>query len=105
MSAKKEITLTWTGLSASIDNKVLLDKCDGYCKPGEMLAIMGPSGAGKTTLLSLISQKGDPKLTVSGIVPNFQFRLRPTTNNSTPLSLVILEHLFTKTTFFTKCLL
>jgi len=33
-----------------------------------MLAIMGPSGAGKTTLLSLISQKADPALKVSGKV-------------------------------------
>jgi ABC-type multidrug transport system ATPase subunit len=70
MSAKKHITLTWTGLSASIKDKTLLHKCQGYCKPGEMLAIMGPSGAGKTTLLSLISQKADPKLLVKGIVLN-----------------------------------
>lgn len=71
MTAKKEITLTWSGLSASIGDKVLLDSCQGYCKPGEMLAIMGPSGAGKTTLLSLISQKADSKLKVNGVVLNF----------------------------------
>lgn len=29
---------------------------------------MGPSGAGKTTLLSLLSQKNDKQLTVTGNV-------------------------------------
>ena len=68
MLAKSEVTLRWEGLSASVKDKRILYDCDGYCKPGEMLAIMGPSGAGKTTLLSLIAKKMDAKLTVSGKV-------------------------------------
>jgi ABC-type multidrug transport system ATPase subunit len=51
-----------------VGEKTLLKDCQGYCKPGEMLAIMGPSGAGKTTLLSLISKKADPSLAISGEV-------------------------------------
>lgn len=103
MSAKKHITLTWTGLSASIKDKTLLHKCQGYCKPGEMLAIMGPSGAGKTTLLSLISQKADSKLLVKGIVLNLSYRFKPIVNSFPPLNSAISEPLYIKTIYSTKC--
>lgn len=64
----KGVTLTWEGLAAKAGEKVLLESCEGYCKPGEMLAIMGPSGAGKTTMLSMLAQKADGKLGVEGAV-------------------------------------
>jgi ABC-type multidrug transport system ATPase subunit len=55
-------------LSASVKDKVILDNCDGYAKPGEVLAIMGPSGAGKTTLLSLITGRHPSKVNIEGQV-------------------------------------
>ncbi|CAN0257954.1 unnamed protein product, partial [Scytosiphon promiscuus] len=33
----------------------LLNKISGFCKPGEMTALMGSSGAGKTTLLDVLA--------------------------------------------------
>lgn len=49
-------------------DKTILDNCDGYAKPGEVLAIMGPSGAGKTTLLSLLTGRNPSGLKISGQV-------------------------------------
>lgn len=68
MLQRDPITLTWKDLSASVKGKNLISNCTGYCKPGEMLAIMGASGAGKTTLLSLLCQKADKQLSISGNV-------------------------------------
>ena len=51
-------------------NKQILSNSSGFCEPGHMLAIMGPSGAGKTTLLSLLAKKISSGLTFSGIVKN-----------------------------------
>lgn len=62
------ITLSWRDLSAEVKGKRLISNCTGYCKPGEMLAIMGASGAGKTTLLSLLCHKADKQLAISGLV-------------------------------------
>jgi ABC-type multidrug transport system ATPase subunit len=62
------ITLAWDSLSASIKEKQIIINSSGICKPGQMLAIMGPSGAGKTTLLSMMACKQDEKLTTSGQV-------------------------------------
>ena len=64
----KQVSITWKGLSAYVKDKAILSDCFGYCKPGEMLAIMGPSGAGKTTLLSLLSKKNSSALTTQGNV-------------------------------------
>lgn len=68
MLQRDPITLTWKNLSAEVNDKSLISNCTGYCKPGEMLAIMGASGAGKTTLLSLLCQKADKQLKISGSV-------------------------------------
>ena len=74
MKNTKIISLTWENLSARAKDKTVLENCSGYCRPGEMLAIMGPSGAGKTTLLSLLCKRQPDSLTVEGEVPMFPFR-------------------------------
>ena len=38
-------------------NKVLVEKCSGEVKAGEVLALMGPSGAGKSKPQSLQSPR------------------------------------------------
>jgi len=45
------------GFTAPKTSQEILDEVSGIARPGEVLAIMGPSGAGKTTLLDLISGK------------------------------------------------
>jgi ATP-binding cassette subfamily G (WHITE) protein 2 (SNQ2) len=37
----------------------LLDKVQGYTKPGQLVALMGASGAGKTTLLDVLALRKD----------------------------------------------
>lgn len=58
------IYLTWQGVSASIKDKPILKNINGYCSPGNTLAIMGPSGAGKTTLLSILAKKQGRELSI-----------------------------------------
>lgn len=38
------ITLTFNDLQVFIDNRKILDNISGSVKPGEVLAVMGPSG-------------------------------------------------------------
>merc|ERR1719463_400983 len=50
--------------SAKKSTKVILDHVSGEAKPGEILALMGPSGLGKTSLMNVLSgrasyQEGD----------------------------------------------
>lgn len=40
---------------------MLLDNIDFEAKPGEMVALVGPSGAGKTTLMALLQRFYDPR--------------------------------------------
>jgi ATP-binding cassette subfamily G (WHITE) protein 2 (SNQ2) len=62
------VTLTWKNVTAKVGTKAILDNVSGFCKPGQMLAIMGPSGAGKTTMLSLLASKINKSLAVEGSV-------------------------------------
>jgi ABC-type multidrug transport system ATPase subunit len=64
----KNLSVTWQNLSAHINHRPILQNCSGYCRPGQMLAIMGPSGAGKTTLLSLLSKRNSASLAIEGTV-------------------------------------
>lgn len=64
MKNTKIISLTWENLTAHAKDKTVLENCSGYCRPGEMLAIMGPSGAGKTTLLSLLCKRQSTALSI-----------------------------------------
>ena len=38
------ITLTFNNLRVFVDNRKILDNVNGFVKPGEVLAVMGPSG-------------------------------------------------------------
>ncbi|KAK0633924.1 ABC-2 type transporter-domain-containing protein [Immersiella caudata] len=52
---------TWEDLTYTVPTpqgpKRLLNKVNGYVKPGVLVALMGASGAGKTTLLNTLSQR------------------------------------------------
>ena len=56
-----ESIFTWENVEYSVPymggQRKLLNKVDGYAKPGVMVALMGASGAGKTTLLNTLSQR------------------------------------------------
>ncbi|KAI9728900.1 MAG: hypothetical protein M1834_007158 [Cirrosporium novae-zelandiae] len=56
-----ESIFTWSDVEYSVPyqggQRKLLNKVNGFAKPGVMVALMGASGAGKTTLLNTLSQR------------------------------------------------
>jgi ATP-binding cassette subfamily G (WHITE) protein 2 (SNQ2) len=58
---KSESIFTWRDVEYTVPynggERKLLNKVNGYAKPGLMIALMGASGAGKTTLLNTLSQR------------------------------------------------
>ncbi|CAJ2513218.1 Uu.00g013370.m01.CDS01 [Anthostomella pinea] len=58
---RSESIFTWRDVSFTVPylggEKRLLNKVNGYAKPGIMVALMGASGAGKTTLLNTLAQR------------------------------------------------
>ncbi|KAI1326733.1 ABC-2 type transporter [Xylariaceae sp. FL0255] len=75
--------LTWEGLDYDVPvpggTRRLLNSVYGYCKPGELTALMGASGAGKTTLLDVLASRknigvisGD--VLVDGLKPGKEFQ-------------------------------
>lgn len=75
--------LTWEDLNYDVPvpggTRRLLNNVFGYCKPGELTALMGASGAGKTTLLDVLAARknigvihGD--VLVDGLKPGKEFQ-------------------------------
>lgn len=60
---KSSTCFSWKNLDYTVDVKggkrQLLDKVQGYTKPGQLVALMGASGAGKTTLLDVLALRKD----------------------------------------------
>ncbi|KAI1651187.1 ABC-2 type transporter-domain-containing protein [Daldinia loculata] len=75
--------LTWEDLKYDVPvpggTRRLLNSIYGYCKPGQLTALMGASGAGKTTLLDVLAARknigvitGD--ILVDGLKPGKEFQ-------------------------------
>lgn len=60
-NSENDSVFTWTDVEFSVPYeggpRKLLNRVNGYAKPGVMVALMGASGAGKTTLLNTLSQR------------------------------------------------
>ncbi|KAI2609057.1 ABC-2 type transporter-domain-containing protein [Hypoxylon fragiforme] len=58
---KSDSIFTWRDVEYSVPylggERKLLNKVNGYAKPGIMVALMGASGAGKSTLLNVLAQR------------------------------------------------
>ncbi|KAI1477578.1 ABC-2 type transporter-domain-containing protein [Daldinia eschscholtzii] len=58
---KSESIFTWRDVEYTVPylggERKLLNKVNGYAKPGIMVALMGASGAGKSTLLNTLAQR------------------------------------------------
>ena len=61
------------GRRAKTDEKYILRNVSGYCKPGQLLAIMGASGAGKSTLLNALTFRNLGGLTVRNTSTSIHF--------------------------------
>ncbi|KAL6709778.1 ATP-binding cassette transporter snq2 [Coniothyrium glycines] len=59
--SSSESIFTWKDVEYTVSynggEKKLLNKVNGYAKPGVMIALVGASGAGKSTLLNTLSQR------------------------------------------------
>ncbi|KAI1347172.1 ABC-2 type transporter [Xylaria sp. FL0043] len=61
LKIESKSVLTWENLNYDVPvpggTRRLLNNIFGYCKPGELTALMGASGAGKTTLLDVLAAR------------------------------------------------
>ena len=80
---QSESVFTWENVEYTVPfqgaERKLLNKVNGYAKPGVMIALMGASGAGKTTLLNTLAQRqstgvvsGDMLLDGHNLGPEFK---------------------------------
>ncbi len=58
-SVRGEVLFAGVGFAYN-EKKPILRQIDLYVRPGEMVALVGPSGAGKTTLMALLQRLYDP---------------------------------------------
>ena len=58
-SLRGEVLFAGVGFAYN-EKKPILRRIDLYVRPGEMVALVGPSGAGKTTLMALLQRLYDP---------------------------------------------
>ncbi|KAI1490494.1 ABC-2 type transporter [Biscogniauxia mediterranea] len=83
LKIESESILTWEDLNYDVPvpggTRRLLNNVYGYCKPGQLTALMGASGAGKTTLLDVLAARknigvihGD--ILVDGVKPGKEFQ-------------------------------
>jgi ATP-binding cassette subfamily G (WHITE) protein 2 (PDR) len=84
-ASERGATIVWEDLSCMIPtktgNKRILDKIEGYVKPGTLTALMGATGAGKTTLLDVLSRRTTlgivtGNILVNGYLPDHTFNRR-----------------------------
>ena len=61
--------------------KYLVEDLSGIVRPGETLAIMGPSGAGKTSLMNLLADRIKSGVIEGEILVNGQPRTKVTKNS------------------------
>lgn len=71
--------LTWRNMSVTIEKNNILKGLSGYARPGDFIALCGPSGAGKTTLLRALSDtnfsgKISGQVKFGGVSPSHNFR-------------------------------
>lgn len=80
---KSDSIFTWRDVEYTVPymggERKLLNKVNGYAKPGVMVALVGASGAGKTTLLNTLAQRqvmgvvsGEMFVDGRGLGPEFQ---------------------------------
>ncbi|KAK7911559.1 bmr1-like protein [Apiospora marii] len=83
LNIESKSVLTWEDLNYDVPvpggQRRLLNSVYGYCKPGQLTALMGASGAGKTTLLDVLAARknigvisGD--ILVDGAKPGKEFQ-------------------------------
>eukprot|EP01127_Copromyxa_protea_P000880 TRINITY_DN1079_c0_g2_i1.p1 TRINITY_DN1079_c0_g2~~TRINITY_DN1079_c0_g2_i1.p1 ORF type:complete len:738 (-),score=164.67 TRINITY_DN1079_c0_g2_i1:110-2323(-) len=88
---ESRIQVTWTDIVYEVPDRskkqTFLQKCkrekvprrtlihgvSGYCSPGSMMAIIGPSGAGKTSLLNILAKRLKNEKGVSKITGSIKF--------------------------------
>lgn len=71
--------LSFQNVKCEVKGKTILGGISAYCRPGQTLAILGPSGAGKTSLLDIVAHrktfgdfKGDIRLHGRPLGPSFR---------------------------------
>lgn len=64
----EDVRVTVAGGPRGAPDVRILDGITGHARPGEVLAIMGPSGGGKTTLLDTLAGRLGPGMNKTGLI-------------------------------------